>query len=137
MAGNATGMTFCGLAAGLGSFGRLLGVDVGAMPFPDGRLLADTARVAALAGLKPPAGEPVMDWAQAGDGYHHETPAALQARQLAAAAEGILLDPIYGARALAGLRDALRSGRVPGDARVIFIHTGGLPAVFTGSYPDW
>lgn len=137
VAGNATGMTFCGLAAGLGSFGRLLGVDVGAMPFPDGRLLADTAEVAALAGLEQPAGQPVMDWSQVGDGYLHETPAALEARQLAAAAEGILLDPIYGARAMAGLRDAVRAGRVSAAARVIFIHTGGLPAVFTGSRPDW
>ncbi|HEY1618163.1 MAG TPA: pyridoxal-phosphate dependent enzyme [Streptosporangiaceae bacterium] len=137
VAGNATGMTFCGLAAGLGSFRRLLGVDVGAMPFPAGKLLADTAEVAALAGLGPPAGQPVMDWGQVGAGYQHETPAARDARRLAAAAEGILLDPIYGARALAGLRDAVRSGRVPATARVIFIHTGGLPAVFTGSRPDW
>lgn len=137
VAGNATGMTFCGLAAGLGSFSRLLGVDVGGMPCPDGELAAYSFEVARMAGLPPPAGQPAMDRSQVGAAYLQETAAALEARQLAAAAEGLLLDPIYGARAMAGLREAVRSGRVPATARVIFLHTGGLPAVFTGARPPW
>jgi len=44
--------------------------------------------------------------------------------------EGLLLDPVYTGKAMAGLIDHARSGVIGRDSRVIFIHTGGLPALF-------
>jgi D-cysteine desulfhydrase len=44
--------------------------------------------------------------------------------------EGILLDPVYTAKALAALIDDVRQGRLTSDRPVIFIHTGGTPALF-------
>ncbi len=45
--------------------------------------------------------------------------------------EGILLDPVYSGKAFAGLLDHVRTGRIPQGARVVFIHTGGQPALFS------
>ena len=44
--------------------------------------------------------------------------------------EGILLDPVYSGRCLAGLIDLVERGIINKDERVVFIHTGGLPALF-------
>ena len=48
-----------------------------------------------------------------------------QARQ-----EGLLLDPVYTGKAMAGLIAHVRSGRIAAGSRVLFIHTGGQPALF-------
>ena len=64
-----------------------------------------------------------------GPGYGVVTPGAWEALELLATTEGILLDPVYTAKAMAGLIDDVRNRRVP-DGPVVFIHTGGLPAVF-------
>ena len=64
-----------------------------------------------------------------GPGYGVVTPGAWEALELLATTEGILLDPVYTAKAMAGLIDDVRSRRVP-DGPVVFIHTGGTPAVF-------
>jgi 1-aminocyclopropane-1-carboxylate deaminase/D-cysteine desulfhydrase-like pyridoxal-dependent ACC family enzyme len=45
--------------------------------------------------------------------------------------EGVVLDPIYTGKAFAALLDHIERGIVPRDATVVFIHTGGTPAVFT------
>ncbi|HSN77616.1 MAG TPA: D-cysteine desulfhydrase family protein [Anaerolineae bacterium] len=50
--------------------------------------------------------------------------------RLLAASEGLLADPVYTGRALAGLLDLLRQGRFGAEETVIFWHTGGLPALF-------
>ena len=49
---------------------------------------------------------------------------------LLARTEGILLDPIYTAKAMAGLIDDVRAGRLTAGDTAIFIHTGGTPALF-------
>ena len=65
-----------------------------------------------------------------GTGYGSVTPAGNEALRLLARSEGILLDPVYTAKAMAGLIDDIRQHRLgPGDTTV-FIHTGGTPAVF-------
>ena len=53
-----------------------------------------------------------------------------EAMMLAARHEGLLLDPVYTGRAMAGLIALVRSGRVAAASRVLFLHTGGLPALF-------
>jgi D-cysteine desulfhydrase len=53
-----------------------------------------------------------------------------EAIRLLAASEGLLADPVYTGRALAGLLDLIRQGRFGVDETVVFWHTGGLPALF-------
>jgi 1-aminocyclopropane-1-carboxylate deaminase/D-cysteine desulfhydrase-like pyridoxal-dependent ACC family enzyme len=48
----------------------------------------------------------------------------------AAQREGLLLDPVYTGRSLAGLIMRVREGVIPAGSTVLFIHTGGLPGLF-------
>jgi L-cysteate sulfo-lyase len=70
----------------------------------------------------------------AGPGYAIATPGMLEAVQLMARLEGILLDPVYTGKAMAGLIDLIRSGHFAADETIVFIHTGGIPAMF--AYAD-
>ena len=65
-----------------------------------------------------------------GPGYGVVTPEGWEALELLAATEGILLDPVYTAKAMAALIHDAREGRLGRDDTVVFLHTGGLPAVF-------
>jgi 1-aminocyclopropane-1-carboxylate deaminase/D-cysteine desulfhydrase-like pyridoxal-dependent ACC family enzyme len=62
--------------------------------------------------------------------YGLPSPSGLAAIALAARTEGLLLDPIYSGKAMAGLIDHARRGLLGPDSAVVFIHTGGLPALF-------
>jgi L-cysteate sulfo-lyase len=53
-----------------------------------------------------------------------------EAIQLAARHEGILLDPVYTGRAMAGLVDLVRRGEFGAAETIVFWHTGGTPALF-------
>jgi D-cysteine desulfhydrase family pyridoxal phosphate-dependent enzyme len=66
-----------------------------------------------------------------GEGYGILTPGCAEAIQLLARTEGILLDPVYTGKAMAGLSDLIRKGEIGTDKTVIFLHTGGAPALFT------
>lgn len=68
-----------------------------------------------------------------GPGYGIPTPEGLDAIMAFARREGILLDPIYTGKAAAGLLDHIRRGIVPQGATVVFVHTGGQPALFAQS----
>ncbi len=70
----------------------------------------------------------------AAPGYGKVSEAGLEAIRLVARTEGIMLDPIYTGKAMAGLVDHVRHGRLSRDDTVVFIHTGGLPALF--AYKD-
>jgi 1-aminocyclopropane-1-carboxylate deaminase/D-cysteine desulfhydrase-like pyridoxal-dependent ACC family enzyme len=50
--------------------------------------------------------------------------------RLAARTDGLILDPIYTAKAMAGLIDHARRGLLNAQSTVVFVHTGGLPALF-------
>jgi len=65
-----------------------------------------------------------------GEGYGKTTPAGLEAMKLMARTEGIILDPVYTSKALAGLMAHIKQGKVGPDHTVIFVHTGGTPALF-------
>jgi 1-aminocyclopropane-1-carboxylate deaminase/D-cysteine desulfhydrase-like pyridoxal-dependent ACC family enzyme len=49
---------------------------------------------------------------------------------LVAKTEGILLDPVYTSKAMAALIAAVRQGKLDKHALVLFVHTGGAPALF-------
>ena len=65
-----------------------------------------------------------------GAGYGRATPDGMEALALAARLEGVLLDPVYTAKALAALIADVRAGRYRSDQALVFIHTGGTPALF-------
>ena len=69
-----------------------------------------------------------------GQGYGIMGSAEQEAIQLFARLEGLLLDPVYTARAAAGLIDLIRRGFFKTGETVLFWHTGGTPALFAGRY---
>jgi 1-aminocyclopropane-1-carboxylate deaminase/D-cysteine desulfhydrase-like pyridoxal-dependent ACC family enzyme len=68
---------------------------------------------------------------QVGESYGLLTPGCVEAVRLMASTEGIFLDPVYTGKAMAGLIDWIREGKIPSDATVVFLHTGGTPALFS------
>jgi len=65
-----------------------------------------------------------------GEGYGIPTPGMVDAVRLLARTEGIVLDPVYTGKALAGLVDLIDRGRFSADQAVVLIHTGGVPGLF-------
>lgn len=68
-----------------------------------------------------------------GDGYGLPTESMIEAVSLLARTEGILLDPVYSGKGMAGLIDLIRKGHFKKDSDVVFLHTGGNVALF--GYP--
>lgn len=132
-----SGGTHAGLAAGLGEHQRVLGVDVGARPGLAPHIQDLAERTAALAALPAPTGAVQIDATQVGAGYAAPTDGCREALAMAARLEGLVLDPVYTGKAMAGLIAARRAGRIAADARVVFVHSGGLPALFTPSTVAW
>jgi 1-aminocyclopropane-1-carboxylate deaminase/D-cysteine desulfhydrase-like pyridoxal-dependent ACC family enzyme len=66
----------------------------------------------------------------AGPSYGVVTPAAREAVQLAARTEGLVLDPVYTAKTLGALIQHIRQGKLKKGQTVVFVHTGGTPALF-------
>lgn len=69
-----------------------------------------------------------------GAGYSRPTPGMIEAVQLLAQTEGILLDPVYTGKQMAGLIDLVRKGYFKPTDKVLFLHTGGSPALY--AYTD-
>jgi D-cysteine desulfhydrase family pyridoxal phosphate-dependent enzyme len=132
-----SGGTHAGLVAGLGDHALVLGVDVGTRPDLDDRVPAKAMEAADLAGLPAPAGVCAVDHDHFGDGYGAPTDSAREALDLAARTEGLILDPVYTGKAMAALVSGARDGRLSGDRPVVFLHTGGMPALFTAGYAAW
>jgi 1-aminocyclopropane-1-carboxylate deaminase/D-cysteine desulfhydrase-like pyridoxal-dependent ACC family enzyme len=133
----AAGPTQAGIELGA----RILGWDVritGVTPlhWSDGtlpELVADAAnRAAALLGVDERVAPGEIDNRDAyiGPGYARPSAEGLAAMRLAARTDALLLDPVYTGKAMAGLVDAVGRGELTERDTVIFVHTGGLPAVF-------
>ena len=132
-----SGGTHAGLAAGLGDLDLVLGVDVGARPDLDTQVPAKAAEVARFAGLPEPRGTARVDRGRVGAGYGAPTADCREALLMAARSEGLILDPVYTGKALAGLVAARRSGSITARTRTVFVHTGGMPALFAPAYAAW
>jgi len=65
-----------------------------------------------------------------GPGYSLPTPEMVEAVRMLAMTEGILLDPVYTGKAMSGLIDLIRKGYFSKDENVLFVHTGGSPAIY-------
>lgn len=151
-----TGGTLAGLSLGKwlsGSSVRILPVSVAppgmpaalAVP-PVGELVrgaVETALAAApggwarsgadlAAGPGPDPSDLEVNYDHSGPAYAAPTEDGAEAIRLAAREEGLLLDPIYTGKAMAGLIRRARKGGF-GDGSVLFLHTGGAPALFTST----
>jgi 1-aminocyclopropane-1-carboxylate deaminase/D-cysteine desulfhydrase-like pyridoxal-dependent ACC family enzyme len=129
---SATGGTQAGLLVGLEMAGlraRVVGFTVAA-PAVELRATVETlARdLGALTGSSVDPARIELDDGERGDGYGMPTNAATEAARLLASTEGILVDPIYTAKALAGLIRGVRGRELRG--MIVFWHAGGTPGLF-------
>jgi 1-aminocyclopropane-1-carboxylate deaminase/D-cysteine desulfhydrase-like pyridoxal-dependent ACC family enzyme len=133
---SAVGATGAGLALGkavLGWKGRVRLLCPIRWPWDTAADLAEVAnQTAVLLGLphRLQASDIDVSDAYVGDAYGTVTDAGREAITLLARTEGVLLDPSYTAKAMAGLIDDVRRSRVEPTSTLVFIHTGGTPAVF-------
>ncbi len=97
---------------------------------------ADMAHIAEAAGrlvgldLRIPPAKVDVTFDYIGPDYGKCSVDGLEALQLLARTEGILIDPMYSGKALAGLIDDVRKGRWKSGETLVFVHTGGTPALF-------
>ena len=137
---SSSGGTQAGLIAGCALFGltpRILGISADDPSAALAAIVRELARrrSATRLGAKPDTvgatrGVEVDD-GFVGEGYGVPTPASTEATELVARREGILLDPVYTAKAMAGLIARVRRGEFTRTQTVLFWHTGGLPGYFT------
>ena len=110
---------------------RIVGVDIDAEPE---RVRADVTRLAHEAAdrLDIPAADLHIDVVagHAGPAYGVPHAATIEAIKLAGRLEAMPLDPVYSGKGLAGLIALIREGRWRAGDDVIFVHTGGSPALF-------
>ena len=66
-----------------------------------------------------------------GEGYGVMTPQVAEAIHIAAQTDAIICDPNYTGTVMAALIDQVEEGTFDNDEKIIFLHTGGLPAIFT------
>ncbi len=135
-----SGGTHAGLVAGFygtNSGIPVVGINVSRKKSPQEELIHDLAsRTAARVGVPGPLPRDTVlcfdDYV--GPGYSLPTPSMIEAVQLLARTEAILLDPVYTGKAMAGLIDLARRGFFTKGEHVLFVHTGGAPALY--AYED-
>ena len=129
----------CGTQAGLVAGAALTGAPHAVVGVTVSRPVAEAAgRVRALAAgamsllaAGPPVTPPVVLDGWIGPGYGVPSPEGAAAARLVAASEGVFLDPVFGAKAMAALIARCRAGPVRGPQ--VFLVSGGAPTLFTGS----
>ena len=70
-----------------------------------------------------------------GAGYSLPTDPMVETIKLLASSEGILLDPVYTGKAFAGMIDLIKQGKWQKGQKILFLHTGGSPALY--AYADY
>lgn len=132
-----SGGTLAGLMAGLTlcrSEIQLLGIDVGklwkAFPASIASLVTELCARMSEPHHFTAAQVPMLENVYVGEKYGLPSAAGETALKRLARAEGILLDPVYTAKALAGMLGEIEQGRFGKNEPIIFLHTGGLPALF-------
>ncbi|MCC6311977.1 MAG: pyridoxal-phosphate dependent enzyme, partial [Trueperaceae bacterium] len=135
-----SGGTHAGVVAGLTGTGAgvpITGISVRAPKAPQEEKILGLARATAeLAGARslPTADDVVVLDDYVGAGYSLPTDGMIEAVKLFARHEGVLLDPVYTGKAAAGLIDMVRRGAFGRHENVVFLHTGGSPALY--AYQD-
>ena len=131
-----SGGTLAGLAAGfdvLGASLGLIGVDIDNDPgCLSNVIMPQIEATKELLGHRGPLEQARVEvlFGHAGAGYGHPTSQMQETLKLAATREGLLFDPVYSAKALAGFLDLARSGRFTAEQNLLFLHTGGSTGLF-------
>jgi 1-aminocyclopropane-1-carboxylate deaminase len=130
-----TGSTQAGMIAGFAAQDRprrVIGIDASARLEETRAQVEKIARsTAELIGL----GRELRDeeitvlpgWA--GDHYGIPAPSTLDAIRLTGRLEGVIIDPVYEGKSMAGLIDLVRTGEIGSDSTVLYAHLGGQPAI--------
>ena len=127
--------TQAGLVAGLCALKRdipVMGISVRQPREPQIKAVhALAARTAEKIGIPVmPSSKVMVDDEYVGAGYGIPAKSTLEAIELTARCEGILLDPVYSGKGMAGLIGLVRSGFFQPGQNVVFLHTGGSAALF-------
>ncbi|GGO91121.1 1-aminocyclopropane-1-carboxylate deaminase [Wenjunlia tyrosinilytica] len=137
-----TGSTHAGMIAGFAGQDRprrVIGIDASAKLAETLAQVEKIARsTAELIGL----GRDLRDdeitvlegWA--GDLYGVPVESTLEAIRLTGSLEGVIIDPVYEGKSMAGLIDLVRGGEIPKDSNVLYAHLGGQPALnaYSGAF---
>lgn len=130
----ATGGTQAGLVAGLRKLGRPVEVIGFAVAKSAGELADDVTALArdvgGEIGVTVDAAAINVDGRALGGGYGEPTAEAQAAIELLARTEAVVADPVYTGKGLAGLLALIGEGRFASGDAVVFVHTGGAPALF-------
>ncbi len=134
-----SGGTLAGMCAGLhliGSSLHPLGIDVGRLwkefPRSIARLASELCARLGQPHTFMPAETPLIENTYVGSRYAVPSEQGLAAIQRLAQAEGVILDPVYTGKAFAGMIDLIVRRQLGDDEPLIFLHTGGWPALFAG-----
>jgi 1-aminocyclopropane-1-carboxylate deaminase/D-cysteine desulfhydrase-like pyridoxal-dependent ACC family enzyme len=133
---SSAGSTGAGLLLGRAALGLDVPIRIRApikWGFDVPRDLAETANAAAaLMDLPHRVSPEDIDFSEAwlGPGYGLPSDAGMEVTRMLARTEGILVDPVYTAKALAALADDVREKRIGSKDPIVFVHTGGTPALF-------
>src|SRR5690349_6957539 len=134
-----TGSTHAGMIAGFAALEdaggrprRVLGIDASATIDKTRDQVARIARhTAALIGLERDLRDDEVTVLEgwAGDLYGIPVESTVEAIRLSGRLEGMIIDPVYEGKSMAGLVDLVTSGEIPADSTVLYAHLGGQPAL--------
>ncbi|HET6300080.1 1-aminocyclopropane-1-carboxylate deaminase [Microbacterium sp.] len=134
-----TGSTHAGMIAGFAALAdaggrprRVIGIDASAKIDETRNQVTRIARAtAALIGVDRPLrdDEIVLRAEWAGDRYGIPVESTIDAIRLTGRLEGVILDPVYEGKSMAGLIELVTNGEIPRDSTVLFAHLGGQPAL--------
>ena len=132
-----TGSTHAGMVAGFAALNeqrprRVLGIDGSAKPAETWEQVARIARnTASLIGLERDLrdDEIILDERYHAGTYGIPDESTLDAMKLAARTEGMITDPVYEGKSMAGMIDLVGRGEIPRDSHVLYAHLGGQPAL--------
>jgi L-cysteate sulfo-lyase len=131
--------THAGLAVGLRASGNdlpILGIGVNApQDVQEERVYKLAVETAELVGAKDCVAREdiIADCSYIGSGYGMPTESMNEAILMLARFEGLLFDPVYSGKALAGMIDHVRQGRFTKGQNIVFLHTGGSAGLFAYS----
>lgn len=130
-----TGSSHAGMVVGFAAQDRprkVIGIDASAKPEETRAAVLRIARsTAELVELDREIGNEdiILEEGFAGEAYGVPTRQTVDAMRLAGRLEGMITDPVYEGKSMAGLIDLVQSKRIPPEAKVLYVHLGGAPAL--------
>lgn len=135
-----TGSTMAGMVVGFAFQGRqkkVIGIDASAKPAKTKeqilRIAKNTAKLVDLP-VDLTADDIILDERFGGPAYGLPNEGTMEAIRLCARSEGVLVDPVYEGKSMAGLMELIRKQQIPKGSKVLYVHLGGAPAL--NAYAD-